>query len=105
MQSNSRYFSRNEESRLLEDIRVHRQGIAKLEKYEEKKQIRDELSRSMNAKKAEIDQSWNMHNEFNAKIPVLSEECRNLKTEIERIDAGDYIKTNDASKLNFIIFI
>lgn len=89
MQSNSRYFSRNEESRLLEDIRAHRQGIAKLEKYEEKKQIRDELSNSMKAKKAEIDESWSLHNEQKAKLQILSEDSRNLKAEIEQLDAGN----------------
>lgn len=55
MQCNSKKFNAHEESRLLNDIRLHRQGIQQLEMYEEKKNAYENLKMCFNEKKNEQD--------------------------------------------------
>jgi chromosome segregation ATPase len=86
LQVSGRPYSRHEESRLLDNIKTHRLGIVKLEAYENKKQICDQLEETYNIKKRERDENWSKSQEYKVKLSIISDSCGALKTQINQID-------------------
>ena len=71
MQSSCRKYSAHEESRLLQDIKLHKQGIAQLEKYEEKKKSWDQLRELQAAKKKEQNVLAHTHTHTHTNVHIM----------------------------------
>jgi hypothetical protein len=83
-------FSRSEESRLLASIRTHKHGLVQWDTYEEKRCAHETLSKSHEAKRAELDENWRASTDLSQKLNIikeeqlkfLGEECQSLAGEI-----------------------
>lgn len=79
-------YSRSDESRLLEDIRIHKKGIETLAEFEKLKNICDQLQEMLNAKKTERDRNWAEFSQYKDRLNSHTESIGRLKTEYVKID-------------------
>ena len=90
VENNSRPFSRVEESRLLKNIKEHKQGLAQWEVYEEKKRAHDQLDKSHSDKKRELDENWRATNDVSQKLNIIKESLNLLNSDKEALEKGFY---------------
>jgi hypothetical protein len=76
LQNNCSPFSRSEESRLLNNIRAHKQGLVQFEKYEETRRAHDLLDKSHSEKKCELDENWRATTDVSQKLNIIKEELK-----------------------------
>jgi hypothetical protein len=84
LQNNGGPFSRPEESRLLNNIRTHRQGLVQFENFEEKKRAHDQLTESHTLKRTELDENWRTTTDISQKLNIIKEELKFFGDECEQ---------------------
>jgi hypothetical protein len=85
MQLNSSTYKRNEETRVLDDIKALKKGIVDLENYETKKKAVEALEETYKTKFNERDQNWSEHKANKTRKIQMESELIQLTNEIKSI--------------------
>jgi hypothetical protein len=86
MLSNFRTFSRIEESRLLNNIKIHKQGLVLFDNYEQRKHAYDRLEAMHSEKKSELDATLRSISDIIQKYNIIIEEYNHLSDERNLIE-------------------
>jgi hypothetical protein len=85
---NSSTYSRTEEARVLGEIRNLKAGIIQLEKYEKIKREHDDTHKTIEHKKAQKEENWQLKRNFKLKLNQLNEQIKELQANYEKYETS-----------------